>query len=259
MDPVQREALARLRRAAAGSRQERLLHGLRAWGDAAAATRGRQQLVHGAVHRFQYAQRLAGVEAPTTADWWAMIETGASLARAWQRWRLRDRRRPAPLSSEHLAMEAERVAMLREEALKKGDMQTAIALGISRRALQRLRWPGAAAALGCWARGARAAARERVVLGRVRGALLHRHAAPALRTWAHGCRRRAAVYATARTLSDAPTGAADALALRTMGAASYAAARKLFHAPAARALRTMRAATGATRRARQQATSAPTH
>ena len=133
MDPVQREALARLRRAAAGSRQERLLHGLRAWGDAAAATRGRQQLVHGAVHRFQYAQRLAGVEAPTTADWWAMIETGASLARAWQRWRLRDRRRPAPLSSEHLAMEAERVAVLREEADRRAPASEAGELDLEQR------------------------------------------------------------------------------------------------------------------------------
>ena len=258
MQPVQREALARLRRAAAGSRQERLLRGLRAWGEAAAATSSRQQLVQGAVQRFQYAG-LAGVE-PLTADWWTMIEAAARLARAWQSWtqRGKDGRRPAPLTSEHLAMETARLTLLRDAALKDGDVQAAIALGASRRALQRLRWPGVAAALKSWGRGARAAARERVVLGRVSAALLRRHAAPALHTWARGA-RHAAACATVRTLSLAPTGAADERALRTMGAAAYAAARQLLHAPAARALRALRAATDATRRARQHAHSASTH
>ena len=217
MGSVQREALARLRRAAAGSRQDRLLRGLRAWGEAAAETGSRQQLVQGAVQQHLQYAGLAGI-APLSADWWTMIETAARLARSWQSWTQRHRRRPAAaghrapqldpagrLTTDYLARESERITMMRDEALKNGDVATAMALGASRRALQRLRWPGVTAALRGWGRGARAAARERVVLQRVGAALLHRHAAPALHTWAHGCRRRgarrAAAHAADRSLS----------------------------------------------------------
>jgi len=257
LSPLQREALARLRRAAAGRRQARLLRGLRAWGKAAAATAHRQHLVRGAVQqRFPH----AGLEtiahgAPRTTDGWARIEAAAQLARAWESWRQRARRRPSPLTSEQLAAEAGRVARMRDAALKNGDVQTALSLGSRRRALQRLRWPRAAEAIQCWARGARVAARERAVRGRVSAALLHRHAAPALHTWAHACRRRGARRAAARVAARGvalkPTGAADERALRAMTPAAYTAARRLFHAPRAKALRTMRAATDATRRARE--------
>ena len=146
--------------------------------------------------RFPHAGLAHG--APRTTDGWARIEAAAQLARAWESWRQRARRRPSPLTSAQLAAEAGRVARMRDAALKNGDVQTALSLGSRRRALQRLRWPRAAEALKCWARGARVAARERAVRGRVSAALLHRHVAPALHTWAHACRRRGARRAAAR-------------------------------------------------------------
>jgi len=164
-------------RAVAAHALQRLLRArearaLAAWREAAVEAGARRRVVRGAVRRVQHAAR----------------------ARAWHCW----------------AQARQRVHRLRALALRAFQLSLVGALlawraAVAHRrapptahALQRLCWPDLAAAFGRWARGARAAARKRAFARRVSAALLHRHAAPALHTWAHACRRRGARRAAAR-------------------------------------------------------------